>query len=100
MYPHERSLVDDMKKEKFTLLGINSDATPAKVRAAAEREKLTWPMIFDNGGTDGPISSKWGVNAWPTTYVIDQTGIIRFKNVREESMTQAVKQLLKDKGRH
>src|SRR5262245_51503018 len=99
MYPHERSLVDDLKKEKFTLLGINSDATPEKVRVVVEREKLTWPIILDNGDTDGPIASKWGVNAWPTTYVIDQAGIIRFKNVREESMTEAVQQLLKGKGR-
>jgi peroxiredoxin len=94
MYPHERSLVEEMKKEKFTLLAVNSDSSPGKVRAAAKREKLTWPMIFDNGGTGGPIATKWGVSGWPTIYVIDAAGVIRFKGVRDAKMTDAVKQLL------
>lgn len=97
MYPHERSLVKKLAKEEFVLLGIDSDETPGRVRAAMKREDLTWPMIFDGGNTDGPISTKWGVRGWPTTYVIDKRGVIRFKNVRDEAMTSAVKQLLKEK---
>jgi peroxiredoxin len=86
--------VEEKKKQKFTLLAINSDSSPAKLRAVVAREKLTWPMIFDNGGTDGPISTKWGVTGWPTTYVIDAKGVIRFKDVRDESMSNAVDALL------
>jgi peroxiredoxin len=98
MYPHERSLVKKLAKERFVLLGVNSDETPTKLRAAMKRENLTWPVIFDGGGIAGPISTKWGVRGWPTTYVIDKRGVIRFKNVRDESMTSAVKQLLAEKA--
>src|SRR5262245_44536026 len=96
MYPHERSLVEDLKDEKFTLLGINSDSTIAKAKSAFEREKIVWPVIFDNGGTSGPVASRWGVRGWPTIYVIDANGVIRFQNVRGEKMTEAVKQLLEE----
>jgi len=94
MYPHERSLVKRLKDEKFTLLGINSDATPEKWLEAAKREEITWPVMFDGGSTDGPIATKWGVRGWPTIYVIDAKGVIRFTGVRGEQMDAAVDQLL------
>ena len=85
MYPHERSLVKRLKDEKFTLLGINSDETP---------EKLAWPMMFDGGSTDGPIATKWGVRGWPTIYVLDAKGVIRYIGVRDKQMDEAVDALL------
>jgi hypothetical protein len=59
-----------------------------------KREKITWPVIFDNGGTDGPISTRWGVTGWPTTYVIDAKGVIRHKEVRDQEMSDAVAALV------
>ena len=57
MYPHERSLVKKLAKEKFVLLGIDSDATPTKVRAAMKRENLTWPMRFGSSSRRRPTAS-------------------------------------------
>jgi peroxiredoxin len=94
MYPHERSLVKRLAEEKFTLLGINSDESPEKYAAAAKREDLTWPVMFDGGSTNGPIATKWGVRGWPTIYVIDAKGVIRFRDVRGDQMDAAVDQLL------
>jgi hypothetical protein len=56
---------------------------------------VTW-RSFWNGprGTSGPISSKWGVRGWPTIYVLDHKGVIRFTGTRGERMTAAVEQLL------
>ena len=45
-------------------------------------------------GTRGPIPTKWNVRGWPTIYVLDHEGVIRFKGVRGEAMTKAVEQLL------
>jgi len=94
MYPHERSLVEDMKSEKFTLLGINSDSSPARLKAAMQREKLTWPILFDNGGTDGPVATRWNVNGWPTIYVLDASGVIRYIGPRDEQLSDAVRLLV------
>ena len=94
MIPHERSLVADLKKEPFALVGVNSDDTPENLQKQLQEENVTWPSFFDGGSTDGPIATKWGVRGWPTIYVIDKKGVIRFKNVRGEKMTEAVKKLL------
>lgn len=94
MYEHERSLVKRLKDEKFTLLGINSDDSPEVWEAAAKREGLTWPVMFDGGSTDGPIATQWGVRGWPTVYVIDAKGVIRSKGVRGADMDEVVDELL------
>ena len=96
MYPHERSLVKKLENEPFVLVGMNSEESPEKFKAAAGREQITWPCFFDGGGTDGPIATKWGVRSWPTTFVIDAEGIIRYRDVRGEQMDQAVDALLKE----
>ena len=100
MIPHERSLVDRLKSKPFALLGVNSDGTDTaeglkKWREQAKEMGVTW-RSFWNGpkGTSGPISAKWNVRSWPTIYVIDHKGVIRFKNVRGEAMDKAVDTLL------
>ena len=95
MYPHERSLVKRLENEPFALIGVNSDKDKAKLAARIEEESITW-RSFWNGpeGTRGPISTRWNVTGWPTIYVIDAAGTIRFKNVRGEKMDEAVDALL------
>jgi peroxiredoxin len=97
MYPHERSLVKRMKDKPFALLGINSDPKE-KLQKALARENITWRSWWDGGTTGGPIATKWNVSGWPTTYVLDHEGVIRYKNVRGESMDEAVDALLEKMG--
>ena len=95
MYPHERSLVKRLENKPFALLGVNSDPKE-KVEAALKRENITWRSFWDGGTTGGPIANQYGVHSWPTIYVLDAKGVIRFKNVRGEAMDQAVDTLLKE----
>ena len=95
MYPHERSLVKKLADKPFAIIGVNSDADLDQIRETVKEKNISW-RSFWNGpfGTDGPISSEWGVRGWPTIYVLDHRGVIRFKNVRGEAMDKAVNQLL------
>ncbi len=93
MYPHERSLVQRLAGEPFTILGINSDPKE-RAKKALEENELTWRSWWDGGNTSGPIATKWNVSGWPTIYVLDAQGVIRFKSVRGEAMDKAVDSLL------
>ena len=95
MYPHERSLVKRLENKPFALLGVNSDPKE-KVEAALKRENITWRSFWDGGNTGGPIAKQYGVHSWPTIYVLDAKGVIRYKNVRGEQMDAAVDALLKE----
>lgn len=59
------------------------------------KESITWPSFWDGGNTRGPIATQWGVRSWPTTYVLDHNGVIRYKGVRGAAMDKAVDELLK-----
>ncbi len=94
MYPHERSLVKRLAGEPFALLGINSDQDREALKTVMKEEEITWRSWWDGGSTSGPIASQWNVQGWPTIYVLDAEGVIRFKNVRGEKMDEAVDTLL------
>ena len=95
MYPHERSLVERLKDEPFALVGVNSDKDLEALKPVLEKESITWRSFWNGpNGTSGPISKRWNVKGWPTIYVLDARGKIRFKGVRGESMDEAVDELL------
>ncbi len=97
MYPHERSLVKRLAGEPFALIGVNSDKDRRKLKRVLKTKRITW-RSFWNGprGTRGPISAAWKVKGWPTIYVIDHEGIIRYKKVGGPTPIRAIDKLLAD----
>ena len=94
MYPHERSLVKKLAEKPFVVLGVNSDDDRDKVKKIIEKEQLTWRSWWDGGSTDGPIQTAYNISHWPTIYVLDPKGVIRFIDVREEKLDEAINERL------
>jgi len=61
------------------------------------KEKLTWRCWFD-GGREGPIARRWGVYRWPTIFVLDAKGVIRYKELRGPMLDRIVDRLMKENG--
>jgi hypothetical protein len=81
MYPDERSLVQKMEGKPFALLGINSDIDKDALKKVMEKKQITWRSWWNGPkGTSGPLSEAWNVQGWPTTYVLDSKGVIRYKH--------------------
>ena len=99
MYPHERSLVATYENQPFTIVGVNSDPSLEFLQGVMKEKNLTWPSFFDGGGTGGPIATKWGVNGWPTIFIIDHEGVIRYRgrNDIDKVVARLVKQAQADK---
>ena len=93
MYPHERSLVKRLAGKPFALVGVNSDPKD-RLKKTLQKENMTWRSFWDGGDTSGPVASKWNVHGWPTIYVLDHKGVIRYRDVREKQMDDAVDKLL------
>lgn len=88
--------------QPFVLIGVNSDADRDEARQIAQREGLAW-RSFWNGeeGPRGPIASAWGVFTWPTLYVIDGSGTVRFHSVGspgEDVLEGWIEELLAEDG--
>lgn len=96
MYPHERSLVKKYKNRPFALIGVNSDADRDRLKKTLVDKNLTWRSFWDGGSTNGPIATTWNVSGWPTIYVIDAAGRIRYKNARGDDLDAALEKLVKE----
>jgi hypothetical protein len=93
MLPHERSLVKRLQSQPFALVGINSDGDADKVKQILKDQEITWRQAID-GSTSGPLATRWNIKSWPSIFVVDAKGVIRYKNVREKAMDDAVDTLL------
>ncbi len=99
MYPHEQEVSRKLADKPFVLLGVNSDGDKDTAIDAVQSESLSW-RHFWNGpeGTRGPISKRWNVEGWPTVYLIDQDGIIRFKEVLGKDIDRGIETLMSEMG--
>jgi hypothetical protein len=93
MLPHERSLVKRLQSQPFALIGINSDGPVDKVKQILKDREITWRQAIDET-TSGKLATLWNVQGWPTIYVLDAKGVIRYTGVRNEAMDEAVDTLL------
>lgn len=95
MIPHERSLVKKLEGKPFALIGVNTDSNKNEVKQRAKKDQVTWRSFFD-GSTSGKICKAFQVRSFPTIYIIDHKGVVRYKNLRGEAMEEAVETLLKE----
>jgi S1-C subfamily serine protease/peroxiredoxin len=91
-YRLKRELVQELQDRPFTLLGVNCDETPQRGSDLAQSGIITWPTLYDGPG--GRMAGRWMVDTLPRSFVIDADGIIRFVNLRNEELEDAVHALL------
>jgi thiol-disulfide isomerase/thioredoxin len=91
MYPLERELVQRLQGRPFALLGVNCDDSRADALQAVTRSKLNWRSWWDGAGR---IAGQWHVDGYPTIYVLDHKGTIRYKNVRGADLEAVVDKLV------
>ena len=94
MVPRERTMVKRFEGKPFALLGINGDQDRDTAKRAVREHQINWRSWWDAGAKNEPISRTWNVREWPTSYVIDHKGIIRYKNLRGRELEEAVERLL------
>ena len=96
MIPHEKKMVEELKDQPFALLGINSDGDRSVVNKILKEQGITWRQAID-GTTEGPLAKQFNVSGWPTIYILDKKGVIRYRDLRDQAMEDAVNKLLAEK---
>ena len=95
MIPHEREMVERLKDKPFALVSVScDDEEKDTLTEFLEKESMPWTHWWD--GKDGPVTKALNVQFFPTIYVIDAKGVIRYKNIREEKLEEAVNKLIKE----
>ncbi len=77
----EMPLLDQLhqryQSQGFVLLGVNTDADVAQANKLLEEIPVDFPVVYD---TAGHASNAYGVDAMPTTILIDKEGKLRFRH--------------------
>lgn len=77
--PEFTSFFADQNPDEVALLAINVDETPEMVSAFFETYDISGiPVAFDS---DSQIRQDYGVVGFPVTFVINQSGVVRFMNI-------------------
>lgn len=100
MLPHEKALVKRMQDKPFALLGINNDGPAADVLPRFQKEGITWRNAIEP--EQGSLASQWNVSGYPTLYLLDAEGVIRYSwlgspghEVLDEKIDELVAEALK-----
>ena len=95
MHAQLQALVERAKDKPFALLGINSDANLARLRPQLLAEHIGWRSFWNGpGGPRAGIAGRFAVRGWPSIYVLDDKGVVRFKDLRDQRLGEAVDGLL------
>lgn len=94
--PHMERIHRDYKDKGVTVLAVNLTTTEGKLSDVKEfvtNAGLTFPVVLD---TEGVVKKQYQIMAYPTTFIIDEQGVIRQRflgAVSYETMNQMIRKL-------
>jgi thiol-disulfide isomerase/thioredoxin len=94
MIPHERKMVSRLEGKAFALVSISVDEEKKTLTNFLAKETMPWTHWWS--GPDGKAVDTLSVVHFPTIFVLDAQGVIRFKEIRGEELETAVNVLLEE----
>ena len=93
--PNVVAVFNDYKAKGFGVLGVSLDNDKDKWLKAIADDKLIWPHVSDLKGWKNEAARLYVVNSIPTNVLVDKTGKIIGRNLREEKLREKIAELLK-----
>jgi peroxiredoxin len=99
-YPYERLLLELYERWPFTILAVETGSSRERAKAARASQGLRYRAWWDEPADAGrgPIADAWRVSGFPSGYVIDSRGVIRFVDLRHEDSLKGVRQVLTEEA--
>jgi hypothetical protein len=91
-----QALVKRFEGQPFDILGINTDSDKEQYKKDCISEGVTWRSTWE--GKENALVNRWGVSSFPTIYILDAEGRIRFKNSRGAGLERDVAILMAELG--
>lgn len=76
-------------------VGVSTDVSVPRVDRTVKEKRMTWPILADGKGFEGPIATAYHVQGTPDIFVLDAEGRI-VKRLDSATAIDATLQSLKD----
>jgi peroxiredoxin len=93
--PNVVSTYNSFKTKGFGVFGVSLDSDKAKWEKAVADDQLNWPHVSDLKGWKNEAAALYSVNSIPANLLVDKTGKIVGRNLREEKLREKIAELLK-----
>mgnify|MGYP001806575267 CR=1 FL=1 len=93
--PNVVSVFNNYKSKGFGVFGVSLDSDKAKWEKAVADDQLTWPHVSDLKGWKNEAAALYSVNSIPANLLVDKTGKIVGRNLREDKLPETIAGLLK-----
>ena len=91
--PNVVATYNKLRDHGFEIVGISLDQDVGRVRAVTEQMGMTWPQYCDDKGWQNEISSRYGIQAIPTTWILDKRGYVRYVGLRGEVLSDRIQEM-------
>jgi hypothetical protein len=81
-----------------TIVGVSTDVSVPRVDRTVKEKRMTWPILADGKGFEGPNATAYHVQGTPDIFVLDAEGRI-VKRLDSAEAIDATLQSLKDARR-
>jgi len=75
-HPGLNILYDEYKGIGFQIIGLSLDKDKIKWKQAIIKDSLQWPQVVDTNAFESEIAKFYGIEAIPTSYMLDKDGRI------------------------
>ena len=93
--PNVVAVYSEYKSKGFGIIGVSLDKEKAKWEKAIADDKLDWIQVSDLTGWQNEAAGLYAVNSIPSNLLVDNTGKIIARNLREEKLKETISGLLK-----
>ncbi len=92
--PYLKELYTQTDRDKFEIIGVAGDSPSEQIRTIVENDSITWPQLLSDN--NNRFKEIYGVQGYPTSYLINPDGIVIEKNLRGKEMVDTILDLLKE----
>lgn len=92
MIPHHVELTERLKDQPFSILSVSCDRDQETLEGFLAETEMPWDHWWV--APDSEFKKTLNISAYPTIYVLDHRGVIRYKNIRDKELEEAIDKLL------
>ena len=88
-----RTMEEFTDDDQVVVLGVYDGPDREAAQKAAAENSIPWRIWFDGPQKPGPIVSAWNITSSQNAHVLDQKGVIRYRNVGQNRLPAAIEAL-------